>query len=375
MRIIRVEIYCIDVPLIWKKDNPHGPEDSLSEVLVRIMTDDGLDGWGETGGRVSFFGEGQADIAITIETVLAPAILGENPLNIEGICQKMQRVIPGHNSAKAAIDFAVYDLVGKYLGQPVYNLLGGRVHQRIPFGWSLFWKPLPMMLEDAQKAVELGYKAVKLKIGSQDWRSDLRNLRELRLILPSNYPLRVDANEGYSRIEAFKVLRLMEEYDLQLIEQPLPRWDLEGTANLRTGLKTPVMLDESIFSIRDAITATTAQACDIINVKPHRLGGLRWSAKLAAVAEALGIPIFASGKMSTSLGSAACAHLAAAMHNTKFEAEFAVGVRAIKEDIVRNPLVIEDGYIELSGAAGIGLEVDLAVVNRLLKCPPVIINA
>lgn len=373
MRISKITIYLLDVPLKWKKNNPHGPENSLKLVLVNVETNNGYNGWGETGGRESFFGEGQEDIAITLKNTLAPILINEDPFQIENIIYKMNCATPGHNAAKAALDFALHDLIGRYLNQPVYNLLGGRTHDKLPIGWSLFWKPLPDMLEDASAAVNDGIQALKLKVGSIDPAIDIENLKQIRQLFP-NIPIRVDANEGYKRINVLRLLRMMEVYNIQLIEQPLPRWDIAGYTRLCSSIDTPIMVDESVFNAKEAINILEQKACDIINIKPQRLGGLRQSSKVATIADEFGIPCFASGKMSTSLGSAAAAHFAIATKNILFEGEFAVGVRAISDDIVKEPLLIEKGFIELNNAPGLGVDVDMIKINKLLKAPPIVIK-
>ena len=159
----------------------------------------------------------------------------------------------------------------------------------------------------------------------------------------------------------------MEEYNIQLIEQPVRRWDLNTLAHLKEKLDTPLMVDESIFNCRDALRVITAKAADIFNIKPHRVGGIYEARKISNIAAVANIPCFASGKMSTSIGSAACAHFAFATPNLVYEGEFAMGVDAIRNDLVTNPIKINNGFVEIGNSSGLGIIVDEKFVKKNSK--------
>ena len=359
MKITQIEVFLVNIPLIFKRSMFHGTKKELPEIFLRIDTDEGISGWGETGGDFSFSGEGQEDIAIVIKNFLGPDLIGSNPFNLNVIANRYNTWFPGNNFAKAAIDFALYDLIGNALHQPVYNLLGGCYNKKIPVGWSLFWKnSLNELIDEALMVKEKGFQAIKLKIGSANSIVDLNNLRELRKQLGENFPIRVDANEGYNYLEAVKILRLMEQFNLQLIEQPVKRNNHKALNQLRQKLSTPIMVDESLFNSYDALNIIENNAADIFNIKPQRVGGLYESQNIARIAKAANIPCFASGKMSTSLGSAACAHFAAALPNMVYQGEFAVGVDFIRKDPVIESIEIKNGYLKLNDLPGLGVTVD-----------------
>lgn len=368
MKIKAIEIFLADIPLLFKKSTFHGKEDVLTQVLVRIDTDEGISGWGETGGKISFSGEEQEEIAVVLQKYLAPTLIGEDPFNRNLINFNLWKNFPGHNFAKAALDFALYDLIGKSLGQPVYNLLGGRIYKKLKVGWSLYLKnSLSELIEDALMAKEEGFQAVKLKVGSPDPSVDLQNLKELRHALGDDFTIRVDANEAYNFIEALNIFKKMEEFNIQLIEQPVHRRDIHSLAQLKQKLDTPIMVDESIFDCKDVLNIIENNAADILNIKPQRVGGLHEAVKIANIAAAANIPCFGSGKMSTSIGSTACAHFAFSIPNLIYEGEFALGVRAICNDLVVEPLAIKNGFVELGSLPGLGIEVNEKLVNKYSK--------
>lgn len=359
MKIRQIEVFLVNIPLNFERKMAHGFKRELPEIFIRIDTDEKISGWGETGGDFSFSGEGQKDIAEVIKNFLGPDLIGKNPFELNAIFHHFNTWFPGNNFAKTGIDFALYDLIGNATQQPVYNLLGGKYNQQIPVGWSLFFRDSTKeLIDEALMVKEKGFKAVKLKIGSKDPSKDLANLRELRKHLGDDFPIRVDANEGYSFIEALKILKFMEEFNIQLIEQPVNRNHHTALRQLRQKLSTPIMVDESLFNFNDALTLIHNDAADIFNIKPQRVGGIYEAQIIAKIALAENVPCFASGKMSTSLGSAACAHYAITLPNLIYQGEFAVGVDFVRVDPVLEPLKIENGFINLDNQPGFGIIVD-----------------
>ena len=369
MIIKKIEVFLIDIPLLIKRSISHSEKVALDEVLVRIDTDEGISGWGETGGDLGFCSEGQEDIAIVLQKYMAPDLIGKDPFNITALNCQLESKFPEHNHAKAVLDFALHDLIGKALGQPVYNLLGGRMYQRLKVGWPLYWRSsFSELIENALKMKEeKGIKAFKLKIGHDDSSIDLRNLREVRKALGDDIIIRVDANEGYNYAEAVKILRKMEEFNIQLIEQPVPRWDINSLAQLKQHLNTPLMVDESIFNCMDALEIIKNKAADIFNIKPPRVGGIHEAVKISNIAAAANIPCFVSGRLSTSIGSAAYAHFAFSVPNLIYENEFASGLCAISYDLVENPIVITNGFVELGNLPGLGIRVDEKMISKKSK--------
>lgn len=368
MKITKVEGFLVDIPLRFERKMAHGSKRALPEVFIKIETDEGMYGWGETGGDFSFSGEGQNDIAEVINKFFGPDLIGKNPFDLNLNHYNYKKNFPGNNFAKAGIDFALFDLIGNLLNQPVFNILGGKCYDKLPVGWSLFFRnSTEELVDEALWIKSKGFKAVKLKIGSKDPKTDLNNLRELRKQLGDDFSIRVDANEGYDYIEAFKILKLMEDFNIQLIEQPVNRLHHSALRELRHRLSTPIMVDESLFNSNDANILIKNNCADIFNIKPQRVGGIYESQIIAKIALVSKIPCFASGKMSTSLGSAACAHYAITLPNLVYQGEFAVGVDFVNIDPVMESLKIENGFVCLNNKPGFGITVDEIYLRKNSK--------
>lgn len=247
--------------------------DYSENVLMKIITDEGIAGYGEAAPLAFVTGE-------TIEGVIAAlqmfrqGLIGEDPLNIERIHALMNGAIAGNTSAKCAIDLALYDIRGKVMGQPVYKVLGGFANQVVN-DITIGMDETEKMVEKARHYVqEEGYHILKIKTGS-NLEKDIENIHKIREAVGPHIRLRVDANQGYCVSDAVKALDAFEKAGVEAVEQCLVDWDMEGAACIRQkarGIK--VMLDESIHSPIDAAKACRLGAADTLNIKLMKCGGL-----------------------------------------------------------------------------------------------------
>ncbi|HEX6971135.1 MAG TPA: enolase C-terminal domain-like protein, partial [Limnochordia bacterium] len=258
--------------------------------------------------------------------------------------------------AKAAIDIAAHDLAAKTLGLPVHRLLGGAVRRRVPLAWAVGLGSTEEMVREAQQYVARGFRTIKLKIG-RDPRQDLQNVAAVREAIGPEIALRVDANQGYTVDVAIPTLRRMEAYDLQLIEQPVPRWDLSGMAKIAAALDTPILADEAVFDAHDAWRVIREQAADLINIKIMKPGGLYPSKQVAAVAAAAGVPCLVGSMIEMGPGTAAGLHFAASTPNVLYPSEL-IGPVMLAGDVIcedRFAPSAVPGYLEVSDEPGLGV--------------------
>jgi muconate cycloisomerase len=375
MKIERIEIIPFELPYTEGDDvtTSLGRHTSMRNVLFAIYSDEGCSGWGETAPLPAYSGETQESIVAVLERYIGPRLLNQDPTQINSLVQEMDRMLWGQSFAKCAADFALHDLLANYLEVPLYQILGGKCRSRYPLAWTIGWKSVDETVNQAVEAVKKGFKALKLKIGNADWKMDVERVRRVREAVPEDFPVRVDANQGYTVREAIRVIHLMESFNLQMVEQPVARWDLNGMSHVRRSIPFPVLADESASSPEDVIKLATSQAADIVNIKPQKFGGLFKSRQAASVAAAANIEIFASSRICSSIGVAAATHLYASLQKPGFEGEFADGILVGQDDLAIDPVRVEDGFVYVPDNIGIGVKIDpkklqrYALTNIVLK--------
>ncbi len=326
-------------------------------MFVELTGDEGTRGYGEAAPMTAYSGETAEGVRHALEEFFFPLLIGSDPLDLEALHDRLDRRLQGHSFTKAAIDFACYDLAGKALGQPAYQLLGGKFRDRIPLAWAVGLGTVDEMVEEAVRYARAGFPTIKLKIGV-DPRQDLEVVREVRAALGPAVPIRVDANQGYDFLTACRVLPRMEESDLQLIEQPIHRWNIDGMAELCRTLETPSMADESLYSLQDAGQLARRGAADILDIKLLKPGGLWRSRQVAAVAEAFGLPCIVGSMPEMGIGTLAGVHFAAATRAISLPSELIGPLMFAGDVLAGNPLGDLErvpGWITVPDSPGLGV--------------------
>jgi L-alanine-DL-glutamate epimerase-like enolase superfamily enzyme len=341
-----------------------GPAAASDYAIVFVETDAGITGFGEVD---SVFKRRGALLHRDLEMALAPAVIGEDPFRISWIIAKMDQVLDGVEEAKAGIEMALWDVVGKALDTPVYNLLGGKVRDRIPLSYSIPFGAPDAMADFAREKVELGHRTIKVKVGSEDCARDIAAVRAVRSAIGPEVKLRVDGNMGWrTPKEAIRMVRAMEEWDLELVEQPLPAHDLDGMAEIRRAIGVPLMADESIRTPRSAMQVIRRGAADIANVYVTEAGGILNASKIFSMCEAAGMPCMIGSMPEFGIGTAAQIHLGVAMTNLGPDSD-ACGVLYHEADLLVKPLRIEDGFSYPPEGPGLGVEVDMGILETWNK--------
>ncbi|MDC0039081.1 dipeptide epimerase [Gammaproteobacteria bacterium] len=328
--------------------------------LVNIDTDDGHSGVGEI---CTVFRPGGRSLCEQIDRYLAPVLLGEDPHRISYLISAMDEALSGAEPAKAAIDMALFDIVGKVLQTPVYNLLGGMVRERVPLSHSITYGSSAEMANFAVQLAHEGFTTVKVKVG-QGLGKDVDAVREIRKAVGPSVHLRVDANMAWATTkDAIATIRRLEDYDIEIVEQPVPHHALDAMAELRTMTDRPIMADESVWTPMDAMECIRRSAVDVVSVYVAESGGLLKAAQTFSICEAAGIPCLIGSMPETGIGTAAQIHLGVAMTNLRFDSD-ACGVRYFSEDCLMQPLKIENGYAYPPQGVGLGIDVDKSVLAR-----------
>ena len=349
-----VQARLVEIPLAKEWQISLYSSQTRQHVVVKVTSATGVFGLGEASPSPAFMGEYGEAMVIVVEKLIKPALIGLNALDLEKIHSTMDKVIHGNMAAKAAVDIALHDLIGKALELPVYNLLGGRYRDSVPLTWVVGIKPLKEVLNEAQRYVNKGYKTIKIKLGRSP-AEDLKVIRQVRKEVGKNVAIRVDANQAYTFDQAIRLFKSMEEYDIESIEQPLPAHDLEGMKSLAKILDTPIMADEAVFTPSDALKIAYERAADIINIKIGKVGGLYPARKIASIAQAAGIMCTVGSNLELEIGISASLHFALAASSATYPSDLFIGKDLHQYGIADIPSTIENGVAYLSDASGLGI--------------------
>jgi muconate cycloisomerase len=349
-------------------------------VLVKMTDAAGAAGWGEApalkdwGGEFGrYFGESPGTTVEVITRHLAPAVAGCLPGQIVELHERMDRAIKGYPYAKAAVEFAAYDLAGRQCGLPVHRLLGGAIRRKIPVTHSIGLLGFEEAEREVAQVAQEGIRTIKIKVGVDPDR-DVEMVRRIRETVGGGIALCCDANMGYRTPgEAIRTFRRMERYELIYFEQPV-----EGIARLAEvarAIDAPVMADESAWNAHDVIEIIEKRAAQIVSIYTTKPGGLYRAMEVAAVARAGGLICNVNGSVETGIGNLANLQLAAAAPAVVLSCVVPVSTPAeqqsgqiagiyYQDDLIAEPMRLVDGAIELPAGPGMGIAADAAKIAR-----------
>jgi L-alanine-DL-glutamate epimerase-like enolase superfamily enzyme len=314
-----------------------------------------------------------ASIITSVIEVYGPKLVGTSIFDLEQCHRMFDKFGPQNVNARALIDHALHDALGKALNEPVYNLIGGICQRRIPLEWSISMAAdVSQMIADAHRAIsEFGITTLCMKSGHPlGWREDVRNFISIREAIGSDVTLGMDPNTGWSVSDTISVLHALKDYQLGYLEQPIDRYDLNGMAAIRrAGSGVPLMADEACGTLKDAYAIIRADAADVLCIKLYKHGGITPARKIAALAEAANIKINCGGlAVLSQLEAAAGAHFYASrpVETVMPAGEFIFGLGVIGPD----PLVpdtdfeVRDGHVSPPAGPGFGISVDESALER-----------
>ncbi len=370
MAIDRVRAYGVELPQRVAYDLAVASYRKLRAIVVEVGTGDGHVGIGQatiTAPAYSPYGETLEGAVHAVNDVLAPELLGLDPFAIEFAHIRMHRAMHGNPTAKTAVDIALHDAMGLALGVPVYSLLGGPIRTELPLLSSIGLFPTDELVDLAVEAVGQGYGSLKIRVG-KDLATDVANLEALRNRLGEELPISVDFNQAMSEVHrrpdrAIPWIRRLEAFGLDSIEQPVAGEEFETMARITAAVDTPIVGDESIWTLQDARRAIAMRACDIVKIKIVKSCGLLFARKVAVLCEAAGMPVVVGHGIAGSVQNAAEAHLAASLPTWKPPGEMN-GFLKLARDIAP-PLAFADGSIRLDGAPGLGVRHDSDALQRM----------
>ena len=359
-KIKEIEVIPFSLPYAVPFRMSHGFIHSADNVLVKIITDNGLMGLGESQPVPGMQGcaETQGSIFEVIKNIYSPILVGRDPSEIERIMEDLELATSGCRYAIAAVGNGLYDLLAKSLNVPLYKLLGGLYSGKIEMVWPIGIKSTSEIEEEAGLAQKKGYRKIKIKVGSSNPQEDIEHIFAARGVLGNDVSLRMDANAAYSFMEALSIIRAMKNANLDIVEQPLPLWDYDGLAKLSNLIDIPIMADESLNTIQSAFELVKRQAVSIFDIKLDKNGGIHNARKIAAIAQAANIPLYAGSNPGSSISAATSAHFFSALPNV-IGGDFNVGqAKSLAADITQKPLELKGVFALVPEGRGIGVDLD-----------------
>jgi L-alanine-DL-glutamate epimerase-like enolase superfamily enzyme len=382
MRIERIEIRVTDLKTRLQRQRSTGPYDTGAPgallgkpVLVKIFAE-GIVGYGQIRPLAPHHSmpDTYATMISMIKDVCGPRLIGQSIFDLEGIHRLFDSLAPQNFMARAAVDAALYDTIGKAVKQPVYNLIGGLAQQCLPLEWSISMAPDPRkMVADAERALhEFGIKVLCIKAGHPDgWQQDAKNFRMIREAVGPDVTIGMDPNTGWTVTDTLQTLRALQEHRVDYLEQPVKRNDLAGMAAIkRAATGVPLMADEACLSIQDAHNIIAANAADVLCIKLYKHGGITPARKIAAIAEAANIKINCGGlAVLSQLEAAIGAHFYASRpaEHVMPAGEFIFGLGVIGPDplVPETDFVVKDGHVTPPTGPGLGIAVNEAALDAL----------
>lgn len=358
-----------------------GPAESITSkpVLVKIYAD-GVVGCAQIRpiSPGHFVADTTQSMVATIKEIYGPALIGKSIFDIEGINEMFDSRLAGNPAARAVLDIAVRDAMGKALDTPLYNLIGGCCQPRIPLEWSVSMaEDVQTMVAESKRAVdEFGIRVLCLKMADRrGLKQDISNFETVRKAVGEDVMIGIDPNTGWTLADTLTAVRELKKMGLGYIEQPIARRDLNGMAEIRRAADgVPVMADEGIFTIQDAYALAEARAVDAYCIKLYKLGGITPAKKIAAIAEAANIQLNCGGlAVQSQLEAAAGAHYYASTPASRMfgAAEFVFGLNTTAKDPLcpESDFVVRDGHVDVPRGPGLGVTIDEAALkkNTLLR--------
>lgn len=382
MKIERIDVRITELPIRIKRIFSSGTYDSgpagqlLGKPVFLRLIGEGLEGHAQIRpiSPGHFVADTSESVVTAIREVFGPLLIGKSVFDTEAIDELLTSRLAGNPAARALVDIALHDAMGKALGVPIHQLMGGSTHKEIELEWSVsLADDVGVMIEEARTAVDdYGIKVLCLKAaGKGGWRRDVENFGKVRAALGDDVVIGVDPNTGWTVAETISFMNAVKEFELGYVEQPVLRRDIRGMAEIRTQAQgVPVMADEGIFQLSDAADLAIERAVDVYCIKLYKVGGLTPARKMAALGEAHGILINSGGlAVASQFEAAASCHFCATLpaRRTFGAAEFAFGVGPKGPDplVAEGAMSLKDGKVVVPTGPGLGLTLDQDALDRM----------
>ncbi|MBM3358026.1 MAG: hypothetical protein FJY54_09900 [Betaproteobacteria bacterium] len=370
MKIERVEVFGVAVPLVGEYKNAYLTKSVQKSAIVRITASGGIVGLGNVDPTPGYSKESTAEHLKTLQTRLGPLVVGMDAANVHAIIGKLDAAVAGFLDSKAAIEMACVDLAARAAGVSVHTYLGGAVKERLLFNAWIGILPPGDAAKETLEWKRKGFRSAKIKVGGSI-EADRDRVAAVREAVGPDFGIRIDANAGYDADTSIQLARMVAPFQLQLFEQPVPAEDIAGMARVRreaNAVGVPIMADESVLDHASLIRIIKADAADIVKVKVMKQGGFIHTRRMIATAEAAGIRCVVGHGFGLGVNTMAEIMLAATSRNVIDGLE-CVGPLKTADDIVTRKLDLNAGSIALPGGPGLGVTLDDAKLAKYALDP------
>ena len=352
MKILDIRTGRIVLPLARPFKTALRTVETLNDIAVKVITDEG-EGYGEAPPTAVITGDTIPSVAGGITQFIAPKLIGREVEKFDELHDIIDKAMVHNTTAKAAVEMAVYDLVGKRWNVPLYKLLGGAKCE-LETDITISVNDVDTMVRDAVTAAERGFRILKVKVGN-DASLDALRLTSIKKATPAGTVIRVDANQGWTPKQAVRIISMLEDanLDAELVEQPVKAGDLEGMRYVTQRVYTPILADESVFTPADAIRILESGAADLVNIKLMKTGGLYNAMSIASIARALDAECMMGCMLEGNVAVTAAAHAAMAHGSvTRIDLD---GPALCTENPVHGGAQFNGSRITLPDAPGLGI--------------------
>ncbi|MDI3390612.1 enolase C-terminal domain-like protein [Streptomyces sp. B-S-A8] len=356
MKIVRVEAIPFGIPYAKPLKFASGEVHTADHVLVRVHTDDGLTGTAEAPPRPYTYGETQESVVAVIDRIFAPQILGLSPLEREQVHARLERTV-GNPAAKAAVDMALWDLLGQSAGLPVNGLLGGYT-DRMRVSHMVGFAPAEQMVAEAERIRDTyGITTFKVKVGRRPYGDDVAACRALRAALGPEAELYIDGNRGWTASDSARALREMADLGLTFAEELCPADDVLGRRWLVSQSPVPFIADESATRAGEVTRELLGGSATAISIKTARTG-FTASQRVLHECEGLGVEVVMGNQIDGQIGTLCSVAFGAAHRSSAGHAGELSNFLDMTDDLLAEPLTITDGTLRVREGAGLGIEID-----------------
>ncbi len=326
----------------------------LESIVVEIKTDCETVGYGETAPTEAITGESTKSIISAID-MIKKSVLNKDIKDFNSLINMVQNSIKGNNSAKSAVEIALYDIYSQFLNLPLYRYLGGSKTE-FKTNITISLNDIDTMIQDSMEALKKGFDSLKIKLGD-NYKEDIQRVEEISKVVDKNISLKLDANQGWSKEETLLFLNEIEKrgVNVDFIEQPLNRYDIDGLRYIKERTSIPILADESVFSPKDAIKLLELSAADMINIKLDKCGGISKALLIADICREYDIKCMIGCMLEGAVSVGAAAHVASARSDVIVSYDLDSPMLC-KETPVVGGVEFKAPFVTLGKKSGLGIE-------------------
>lgn len=364
LQINSIGIYKLAIPLKQPFVISLGAQYNAESIIVVIKAGNDLTGYGECSPYMNINGE-SIETCFIVGQYLARILKGKNALDLKECADAMDKTIYGNHSIKSAFDMALYDIAAQQQGLPLYKFLGGKNTKQLITDYTVSLGDPKKMADDAMQYKQQGFPVIKVKLGESK-EKDYERIYAIRKTIGKEFPLRIDANQGWDIKTAVALLQALEGFNIQFCEEPIARWDFMRLRKVRKKSPIPIMADESCCDHHDAKRLINLKACDMLNIKLGKSGGIYDALKIITLAEKAKMKMQVGAFMESRLGMTAFAHLALCSDNILY-CDFDTPLMFTEDPVSGGIAYHENGVIKVPETPGLGAWIETERLNRMEK--------